>query len=74
MEKNEENDVVRMAVFLPLSGWRHHHHHHHGMTTVCSTFCRCHAIIIIITIIIIIIIINVGNCSAAHPGEFQTSW
>ena len=25
--KMKKKDVVRMAVFLPLSGWCHHHHH-----------------------------------------------
>ena len=25
MAKMKKKDVVRMAVFLPLSGWRHHH-------------------------------------------------
>ena len=29
LRKMKKHDVVRMAVFLPLSGWCHHHHHHH---------------------------------------------
>ena len=41
----KKNDVVQMAVFLPLSGWchRHHHHqhHHHPDVTWMAVISSC---------------------------------